>query len=83
MPPELEDAPEMPELLGYLWAIFKELSRTRSHNGFNFMPLQFVEIDAWRRLTKRKLDPWEVSAILRLDALYIQSLGKKVNPNGN
>lgn len=80
MPEELANAPVMPECAAYLWAYFWELHRSRHHNGFGWLSLQYSDIEAWSRLTKQKLDQWELSAILRLDSLYLDSLAKK-KPN--
>lgn len=82
MPDELADAPPLPECAAHLWAYFWELSRSRSHNGFGYLALQYVDIEAWSRLTKQTLDPWELNAIVKLDALYLESLAKKPKPEG-
>jgi hypothetical protein len=82
MDPELSDAPPLPENAAHLWAYFWELSRARSHNGFGYLALQFTDIEAWSRMTRQKLDPWELNAILRLDSLYLESLAKKPKPEG-
>lgn len=77
MPEELANAPAIPESVAYLWAYFWELSRARSNNGFGPLALQYSDIEAWTRLTRQKLDPWELNAIVSLDALYLESLAKK------
>ena len=75
-PQELIDAPPLPELTAYLWGYYQELHRRRVNYGWGHVPLSFSEVEAWARLTKRKLDPWELSALLDIDAVYLASIAK-------
>jgi hypothetical protein len=62
-PKELEDQPELPEELQYLWEWFLEL---RSGEGM----LTFTEIRSWSELTKQPLLAWEVDLLRALDRIY-------------
>jgi len=67
---------EFPELLGYVWAAFLLLNQGRGQ-GFNGpLPLSFQDMLAWQQLTNNYLLPWEVSAIKRLDAVYLRVVNK-------
>jgi len=76
MPEALANLPELPPHAAHLWEYFTELSRKRVM-GFNGpASLQFVDIEAWGRLKRVRLDPWELDAILTLDDLFLASLPK-------
>lgn len=75
-PPEL-DVPPLPECAAYVWEYFVELHNRRGNNGFGHVPLSYSEIGWWKRLTRRSLDPWELKAILEIDAAYLASIAKK------
>lgn len=64
---------KLPEEVKYLWEFFVELNRARGSNGFGPSPLSFSDLHAWATLTGNRLDPWELRAILAIDAHYIAS----------
>lgn len=64
--------PPLPPEMRYLWAAFQSISRTRGGNGFGPNPITFVEIDAWARLMRLRLDPWEVDTLRMLDDAYLE-----------
>lgn len=59
-----------------VWSAFIALCGTRQ-TGMAANPITFQEIKAWCELHNTKLRPWEVTALRRLDAIYI-----KVNTDG-
>lgn len=61
---ELLTAIDLPETTGYVWWWYQEL--------FNGGKLTWQEIDAWSRLTRRTLLPWEVSTIRSIDTTYLR-----------
>ncbi len=65
-----------------MWDYFLELHNARSSNGFGPVPLSYTEIDAWRRLTNQRLDPWELSAIVRLDGVFMTVHAEASKPEG-
>jgi hypothetical protein len=75
--PEELKVPKMPTLVKYLWDYFLELHNRRTNYGWGHVPLSFAEIDAWERKTRRSLDPWELEALLEIDAAYLASIPKK------
>lgn len=64
---------ELPPHAGYLWNTFVELSSCRAPTGFGSAPISFSEIDAYRRMKRTSLLPWEVDAIRALDEAFIQT----------
>src|SRR5690606_7242751 len=63
--------PPLPDGLGYLWRMFRRLSARRGGNGFGVNPIRHSDIEAFCRLTRMQLDPWEVEAIEDLDGLFL------------
>lgn len=55
---------ELPEEAAYVWEWYQEV--------FNGGRLTYVELDAWARLTRRRLEPWEVDVLKSLDLLYLK-----------
>jgi len=72
-----ERGPELPPHAGYLWNTFVELSSCRAPTGFGSAPISFSEIDAYCRMKRTSLLPWEVDAIRALDEAFIQTGSKK------
>ena len=62
MPEEL-DVPDLPEALAYIWQWFIEL---QGHER-----LTHLEIDAWARLNKIEITPFELSVIWLLERIRI------------
>jgi hypothetical protein len=46
----------------------------RGSNGFGFLPISHLEIDAWQRITGNSLAPWELRAINAMDVEKLQLL---------
>jgi hypothetical protein len=46
----------------------------RGSNGFGFLPIGHLEIDAWQRITGNSLAPWELRAINAMDVEKLQLL---------
>jgi hypothetical protein len=58
-PQELEELGEPPQELVYLWQWLNE----------HAPPLLYAELSHWQMLTGRKLKPWEVETMMRLDRI--------------
>lgn len=56
-PQELVEVGEPPEELAYLWHWLNE----------HAPPLLYAELAHWQTMTHRKLKPWEVETMMRLD----------------
>lgn len=65
-------APTLPPEMRPLWWTFLALHRARTA-GMGVNPIQFTEIEAWCRLNRVALDPWEVDVIGMLDDAYLES----------
>lgn len=71
--PVQQEAPTLPPELRPLWWTFVALHRARSSNGMGINPIQFTEIEAWCRLNRVALEPWEIDVIGLLDDAYLES----------
>lgn len=63
------EGPELPYLHAELWGWFLELDRAR---GQGPAALAYESIEAWARLTGRRLSPDDVALIVDLDRLGFQ-----------
>jgi hypothetical protein len=65
------DGPEMPPAGYRLWRIFNDLHQSRAV-GFAPCAITHAEIDAWSRLHREPVRPFEVEIIRALDATYME-----------
>lgn len=66
----VEDAaPELPTEVAYLWLFWCELHAARGC-GMQQNPISWPDIDAFSRVTKERLEPWEARAIRAVDDAY-------------
>jgi len=65
-PPQL-DGPECPAGFDQVWRDFAELSAQRRSGWSGIEPLQYEELAAWARLTRREIGFIEVDYLLALD----------------
>lgn len=69
-PPEL-DGPECPAGGEYLWSWFTQL-RNRQNGGLvGPQRVTWQEADAWSRMTRTDVAPWEIEIIFAVDDLYV------------
>lgn len=63
---------ELPELEGceYMVHLFYEAGMSNK-TGMSVTPLSWLEIDAWKRLTQRELDLWEILTIMSMSEAYV------------
>lgn len=70
--------PESSEAITYLRGWFIELARTRGWSMTGPNPLTYENIESWARLTGRSPEPYEVEALLEIDAaVRIEAASKK------
>lgn len=60
----------MPKALAYLFLAYMRIRR-RKGGGFGLMPIEWPDIDAFLRLSKVSLAPWEVEVIEDLDDMFL------------
>ncbi len=79
---EILTPPDEPVIVSYLLRLFQDIALTRGviAGGMMVMPaaLSHQEILAWQINTRRRLEPWEVQAIVRLDLAWRSANGKKL-----
>jgi hypothetical protein len=78
VPQMLLDAPECPEGCEDLWQAFCELSDCRAW-PYGPRRITYSDIDAFQRVTGRKLATWELEAIRRADAEWLRQWSER-NP---
>jgi hypothetical protein len=69
---ELEPYPK-PDQLWYLFSWFTELSSGRTY-GMSANPITWLDIEAYNRLLGKRMKKWEILAIKKLDAIYLNGL---------
>jgi hypothetical protein len=66
----IDDGPEFPELLGYLWGWFQEISWGLAPNGFAPPVITWETLRAWQEITRvGELEPWEARTLVQLGML--------------
>lgn len=70
-PDALAFAPSLPDGLEPLWHDFSALHNGRGSNGFGPSQITFSEIDAYQRVIGIRFAPWQLDAIRRADAAYL------------
>ena len=72
----LEDAPELPDTISYLWQYFLDLHSERPNNGFSPGRLTATVIKDWCEVFMVHLEYWEIKAIREVDSLWISMQNK-------
>jgi hypothetical protein len=63
--------PPYPLSLDYLWSIYSRLRRRKGAGQFGPLPIEWPDIEAFCRIGKISLSPWEIEIIETLDDLYL------------
>lgn len=63
------EGPPFPDQLQYLWARFLQISTGLASGGMGFPKITWEGLDAWCRLMKVSLEPWEAETLLNLSVL--------------
>ena len=62
------EGPECPEALEYLLGWAYTLHGRSGISEVGVAPLSYAEVDAWARRTRTDIEPWEVEALMAIDA---------------
>lgn len=62
---------DVPHAALHVWVWFEQLNRGRGGTGFGALPLSWSDVAAWAALTGNLPSPWELTAIFRLDEVYL------------
>ena len=76
-PSRLADAPALPDGMAALWRAYCELRNSCPSNGMGVSRIPFAEIDAFQRVTGHDFAPWQVDALRRVDAAYVNARAAK------
>lgn len=75
-PPELDQVVELPPLCIDWWLLWLELDKGRQ-TGQAIMAVTWSDMEAWARLTRRKLSLLDVEAIRAVDCVYVSVMNTK------
>jgi hypothetical protein len=69
------ESPDFPDGMGELYGHYRKLkfATLRKDDGITLMArgqLGFTDVDAYMRVTGASLAPWEVEAIMNIDAIF-------------
>lgn len=81
--PGVTDGPEVPWAGRRIWAIFIALNATRGSGGFGPLPISNLEIEAYARLNRETLRPWEREILRAMDVAYMQAVMNRGEPEQN
>jgi hypothetical protein len=76
-PTFLLNGPALPKGCEQLWRTFSELHACRGSNGFGPTRITYTDIDAYQRVTGRRLRQWELEAIRAADAAYLEKYAER------
>lgn len=65
---------ELPDAFAHIWDWFYELASRRTTGMSGFNPISHMEVEAWARLRRIDVAPWEVRLLLQLDAVMLEVL---------
>lgn len=77
--PGRADGPPIPWPGKRIWSIFLALNAARGSNGWGPNPITFQEIEAWSRLNREPVRPWELSILAAMDAAYMESANQRAD----
>jgi hypothetical protein len=64
----IDDVPECPTALTYLWGYFCEILSGLASNGFGPAVVTWEALAAWSAFMRIALEPWEARALVELGA---------------
>jgi len=78
----LDNAPECPLVLLYLWGWFVQLSAGRASGPMGSSGISFQDVDAWARLMDHQPKPHEVNALMMMDVTFRNAQSKQRQVEG-
>jgi hypothetical protein len=74
---KLDQEPEIPYCLSYIWEWFWELDQTRTTDMAGPNPITFTEIQSWNHLKGIGISDLELFVLKKLDSIYLKFRRKK------
>lgn len=78
----MEGAPLPPGAV-HVWRTFSRLHHRRASGGFGPSPITWQDLDAFIRVVRQPLAPWEIEAIEACDDAFLQAQAKAGKPGSN
>jgi hypothetical protein len=70
--------PRLPGAVLHVWRSYQRLRKRKGSSGFSGRsPLEWPDIDAFLRITRVSLTPWEIELIEDLDDLFLMDHSKE------
>ena len=76
-----DDAPDVPIAGQRVWSLFLSLHAARGGNGFGANPLSNTEIEAYARMAREPIRPFEFEIIRALDRVYLEASRDQGKPD--
>jgi len=74
--------PSFPQPLAYLWTAYHRIRRRKGVGFAGPEPIGWSDIEAFNRMTRMRLAPWEVEVIETLDNLYLDAKETDLDDDG-
>ncbi|MBX4944641.1 phage tail assembly chaperone [Rhizobium binae] len=74
--------PPFPQSLAYLWSAYNRIRRRKGVGFTGPQPIEWSDIEAFNRMTRMRLAPWEVEVIETLDNLYLDAKETDLEDDG-
>lgn len=74
--PSLIDAPTLPPGCSTLWSDFVHLHRRRGSDGMGPSMITDMQIEAFERVQRVTLQPWQIEAIIAADDAFFEVSGE-------
>jgi hypothetical protein len=68
--------PEFPHEVAYLWRAYHRIRR-RKGGGFGPAPIEWPDVDAFVRLSRFELAPWEIEIVEAIDDCFMIEQGRR------
>jgi hypothetical protein len=69
--------PPLPPALEYIWSSFLRIRARKAAGEHGPEPISWLDFDAFNRLTRLRLTPWELRLLEELDSIYLDIVEKK------
>lgn len=67
----------------HVWEYFQTIDIKRQSHGYGYNPITHLELEAWARLYRIDLKPWEVDALSSMDTAKINLLHEDLNKDSD
>lgn len=73
-----DPSPPLPDQIAYLWFWFLEILGGLDSGGMGVATVSWSNLKAWVDLTGNELEPWEISAVIRMGTLRASIISEDI-----